>query len=706
MDGERRELEPRVLQVLVALACARPGVVSRERLISQCWNGRIVGDDALNRCIVALRHLANEFSPVPFAIETVPRVGYCLVELGANGAPVESVARFSRSARLAAAVIAFTLLATLLAYAWNASGRGEKQAASIAVLPFRNLTSSDAYFAEGVGEEILSQLAREPEFRVAGRISSSQFGKDPDLGEVARRLDVDYVLDGSVRTQDGRVRVTAALTRANDSRRLWSESYDGGLDNIFEIQQQIGSSVAVALRRKLVRTGPASRFLVTNGEAYSLYLTARGLIRTNKRDDGGTAARLLRDAISSDPDFAPAWAGLAEATRLEGASKGYEGFVDATPRAEKYARHALKLAPGLSDAHRTMGMILAFGAPDAQTHLRRAAELDPNNAENLIWLSVAHDAAGEFEKELATSRRAVDLDPYWFRTVASAAVATAEMGNRDEAEALVRRRFSQNHVVQHLLLSRIASIFGDYSEAVRRLSIVVRSNSPRWSESAKLYLNDANNAAGLAGHSMAAVPPPNDQRRFTAVWMDSAPSETVWRSRNRSKVAAETYREYNHKSAKLMLGAGRGGELISAYDGPAGLLTFLPGEPVRIDQLPEAPVVALALRQAGRAADEERLLRQANAAIRATYRRGRVPFWFDADCAAIAAVQGRNDDALSMLERAERRGWTHSANTDLRDIGHEPAFRSLRGVPRFESLRARMAARRAKERHEIGRLPL
>ena len=86
MDDERRELEPRVAQVLVALASARPEVVSRDRLIEQCWDGRMVGDDALNRCIVALRHLAKEFSPEPFLIETVPRVGYTLIERGVSAA--------------------------------------------------------------------------------------------------------------------------------------------------------------------------------------------------------------------------------------------------------------------------------------------------------------------------------------------------------------------------------------------------------------------------------------------------------------------------------------------------------------------------------------------------------------------------------------------------------------------------------------------
>src|SRR5687767_9339556 len=233
MNGERRELEPRVAQVLVALASARPAVVSRDRLIEQCWDGRIVGDDSINRCIVALRHLAKEFSPEPFAIETVPRVGYCLVER-----PQSAGWSGWRKRRLAAvaALLALFLVGAGVYLGGFGIGRAAAEPASIAVLPFRNLSAGDPYFAEGIGEEIIGQLAREPHFRVAGSISSSQFKPDADVREVARRLDVDYVVEGSVRRQSDRVRVDAGLVRASDGVRFWSDTYDGKLDDIFAFQ--------------------------------------------------------------------------------------------------------------------------------------------------------------------------------------------------------------------------------------------------------------------------------------------------------------------------------------------------------------------------------------------------------------------------------------------------------------------------------------
>ena len=152
-----------------------------------------------------------------------------------------------------------------------------------------------------------------------------------------------------------------------------------------------------------------------------------------------------------------------------------------------------------------------------------------------------------------------------------------------------------------------------------------------------------------------------------------------------------------------MLNAGRARELIATYDGPTGLLRLRSGKAVRVDQLSETPVIALALRAAGRKAEADRILRQADAAMRAVLARGRVPFWFEADAAAIWAVQGRTGDAISMLERAMSRGWAHVGSADLPDIGDEPAFRSLHKDPRFERIRAKLSANHARERRESER---
>jgi tetratricopeptide (TPR) repeat protein len=324
----------------------------------------------------------------------------------------------------------------------------------------------------------------------------------------------------------------------------------------------------------------------------------------------------------------------------------------------------------------------------------------------MIGLGGADGATGEFDQELAAYRRANELDPLWFRTVGVVAIAAAEMGDRAEAEAVARRGFPNNEIQQHVLLGRLAWILGDFSEAARHWSIVARSNSPRWRDTTRRSMNDALFAVRLRTEPGVAVPRPSDQRHLWRIWMDAPPAPPVWQARNRDLIAAEVYRDENHVAAKLMLNAGRTRELAAAYGSAVGLLGLRPGQPPRIDQLSETPVVALALRQAGRTAEADRLLREADAAVRATYRRGRVPFWFDADAAAIWAVQGRADEALAMLERAADRGWTHAGSTDLRNVNDEPAFRALHGLPRFERIRARLDAHYARERAETAQLQI
>ena len=698
VNGERRELQPRVMQVLVALAKAKGAVVSRDRLFELCWDGRIVGDDALNRCIQSLRHLAREFAPQPFTIDTMARVGHRLV-VPENKLAGTAPSKGLRARLAVAAGLALLLLAVAGFIVWQQRSIATAPA-SIAVLPFRNLGTGDPYFAEGIGEEILGQLAREPHFRVAGSSSSSQFGENPNVNEVARRLHVDYILEGSVRRQGDRVRVNAGLVRASDGIRLWSDSYDGKLDDIFAIQQRIGTAIAGALQRKLVRYPALSGPLVTKGEAYNLYLAARALIRTNNRRVAPTAVDLLRDAIRIDPGYAPAWASLAGATNMQAALGGHEDFIAAMRKSRVYAEHAVGLAPDLAEAHAALGETYGFGEPEAVAHFRRAAQLEPNSAERLMELGSVRAAMGDFEGELAAYRRANQIDPLWYTTTGMRAIGSAAMGERGQAEAIARDLPDKGANLD-VLLGRIAWILADYSEAVRHYSIVARSNSPRWGHVATRSLHDATYAVGIRSGRPEDVPHRNSNRNDWRAWMDSPPAPAVWRQRNRDGIAREVYRKHNLLAAKLMLSDGRWQELVATYDGPVGLFGLGPRRRLRIDQLREAPVVALALRQAGRNADADRLLRQADAATRTVYRRGRVPFWFDADAAALFAVEGRADEALATLERAFERGWRQNGGSDLRDIADEPAFGSLHGEPRFKRLQGLLTAHYARERREV-----
>ncbi|MEO5578451.1 MAG: winged helix-turn-helix domain-containing protein [Sphingomicrobium sp.] len=706
MNGERHELEPKVAQVLVALALDRSNVVSRDQLIEQCWDGRIVGDDALNRCIVALRHLAKEFSPEPFTIETIARVGYSLIERPADGdaraAAVGKRQWFGKRIGLVA-LLALVVIGSTVAFAWSQFARGSEPA-SIAVLPFRNLSSGDSFFAEGVGEEIMGQLAREPAFRVAGSSSAAQFSGPSDPRKVGQALGVDYLLEGSVRPGGDRVRVNAALIRTRDGMRMWSETYDRRLDDILEIQAAIGQAVADGLRRKLVHVGPGVARAV-NGEAYALYLSARGLLRSGNPQTAQDAVDLLRQAIHLDPGFAPAWSSLAQGLKLKGATTGTEGLVAILPQAQNAARRALQLDPNLADAHAVLADLLGEDTPEGLAHLRRAAALDTRSGQGQIWKGAAHYISGEYEAGLAAYRRAQDLDPLWPVPVRVLVDVTAGMGDRPAAEAIVMRGFPEDKMLQQFALGRVAWLSGDFSEAVRRWSIVANQSSSRWASPAKLSLQDSLFLLKLSSTlpSRPAKPFVGQNRYGPRVWMDEAPSPAEWQNRNRSFAAALVNHDVNVVAAKRMLASGRARELVATYYGPAGLLYMRPGVRVGVCDLHEAALVALALQTAGRREEADALLRDADALLRAAYRRGPVPIWFDEDAAAIWAVMGKSSQAIEALDRALRRGGAHAGRTDLPKVEDEPAFRSLRGDPRFEALRSKHAAHYARERAETAR---
>jgi TolB-like protein/DNA-binding winged helix-turn-helix (wHTH) protein len=699
MNGQAHDLEPRIAQVLVALASARPRVVSRDRLVDQCWGGRIVGDDTLNRCIVALRQLAKEYSPEPFAIETVRGVGYCLVER--PGAERSDRHRISARAWAVALVFALALAG---AAAWIMSDRAQAAPATIAVLPFRNLAAGDAYFAEGVGEEILAQLTREPAFRVAGPASAAQFAGEPDVRKVGRSLGVDYVLQGSVRPDGDRVRVNAALVQTRDGMRLWSETYDRKLDDILAIQSAIGQAVASGLKRRLVHSG-ANDSRPVNGKAYALYLSARGLLRSDNPQSGQEAVELLKEAVRLDPSFAAAWSSLAQALELNGATKGSEGMVAIIPEAQAAARRALQLDPNLVDAHGTLGRLLGDDRPEGFGHLKRAAELEPRSAEGLLRRSAAFHVGGQFEQALGAIRLAHQADPLWQQPMRAFIDDTIELADRATAEAAVKAEIRDDPDLLSFALARVALFAGDYSEAARRWSSIAEGQS-RWSGPSKGGLDKTLTILKLSDAPPTRAPLATiGQNRFAlAVANPKTPSPAEWRLTNRSPAATLVYQDSNSLAAKLILQAGRADDLVATYDSPTGLLGIRRGVPINICYVRDAATVALALREVGRGREADALLAQADAVVRAAGRQGRVPKWFDEDAAGIWAVQGKPDLAIAALERALRRGWMHTSRTDLARLSDEPAFRSLRGRPRFEALQAKYDAHFARERRETAQV--
>ncbi|GAB2664770.1 hypothetical protein [Arenimonas aestuarii] len=286
---------------------------------------------------------------------------------------------------------------------------------SIAVLAFDDLSADQdqAYFAEGVSEELLNVLARIDGLKVAARTSSFKFKDgDADIGEIGRALGVDAVLEGSVRKSGDQMRITAQLIKVSDGFHLWSESYDRKVDNIFAVQDEIATAIVDALKLQLdIEEETAGR--TTNVAAYDLYLRGRQEGRQPTREGLLKAIDLYEQALALDDEFAAAYGGIAEAwVWLE----DYGGFraTEAFPRAEQAARRALELDPQSAEAKTAMAMVTDRYYNDQQRAAALFEDILATSPNHVVAYNLYADAlldTGEPRRAVEVQRRAVALDP-------------------------------------------------------------------------------------------------------------------------------------------------------------------------------------------------------------------------------------------------------------------------------------------------------
>ncbi len=290
---------------------------------------------------------------------------------------------------------------------------------SIAVLPFDNLSRDpdNAFFAEGVQDEILTRLAKVADLKVIARTSTQKFKSAPaDLREVAKQLDVTNILEGSVQKVNDQVRVNVQLINALTNAHLWAEIYDRKLSDIFAVQSDIAKTVADTLQAKL--TGAEKQMMAaqptTDTAAYELYHKGRSLWEKRSGDNIPKAIAFYEQAIARDPNYALAYAGLSSAYIILPFWAGVDR-LDASSKAKDAALKALRLDPNLAEAHLALGKVLFFSEidlPGALREYQRAIELQPNDATAHHWLgNDALAALGRFEEAIAQGKRAVELDP-------------------------------------------------------------------------------------------------------------------------------------------------------------------------------------------------------------------------------------------------------------------------------------------------------
>ena len=317
-------------------------------------------------------------------------------------------------------------------------------AKSIAVLPFVNMSgdTENEYFADGLSEELLNLLAKIPDLRVAARTSAFKFkGEKIDVKDVAQKLNVAHVLEGSVRKSGNKVRITTQLIKAADGYHLWSETYDRTLDDIFVVQDDIAGEVVKALKLTLLGTTSVTRSKPVNPEAYSFALQGRFFLDRGGREDLERSVDYFRQARERDPSYAPAWAGLSQAYAAQ-ADVDYLPLVDGYRQAREAAEKALALDPQLVDAHLAMGRIQQVHDWDwaaADASFRRALELEPGSAQALRQVSAQAMTLGRWSEAIDLANKAIGRDPLRPNSYSNLGNALLAANRDTEAEAAFRK---------------------------------------------------------------------------------------------------------------------------------------------------------------------------------------------------------------------------------------------------------------------------
>ncbi len=362
---------------------------------------------------------------------------------------------------------------------------------SIAVLPFDNLSRDpdNAYFCEGVQDEILTRLAKIADLKVISRTSTQHFKSTPDnLPQIAKQLGVAHILEGSVQKANDQVRVNVQLINALTDAHLWADTYDRKLTDIFAVESEIAKTIAETLQARLSGSEKSliAKTPTVNPEAYELYLKGRFFWNKRTGDDLRKSIGYLKQAIAKDPGYALAYAALADSygiLRFYGGASPDESIVPAAAAANK----ALELDDSLAEAHASLGLI---ATEELELHrgvseLERAVQLNPNYATAHHWLSLALTALGQSDRSVAELKRALELDPLSMVINADLSIGYLYARRYDEAEAQARKtlEIDPRSFLAHYYLGMALQLKGRLKEAIPEFQKAVELNHDPYSMS-------------------------------------------------------------------------------------------------------------------------------------------------------------------------------------------------------------------------------
>src|SRR5712692_8506146 len=401
---------------------------------------------------------------------------------------------------MSVALIALTFGVFLFFHRSRSALPGWAKDKSIAVLPFANLSRDpdNAYFADGIQEEILARLSKIAELKVISRTSTQKYKSAPDnLREIAHQLGVTHILEGTVQKAADQVRVNVQLINATTDAHLWAEIYDRKLTDIFGVESDIAKTIADTLQAKL--TGAEEHAIAArpteNTQAYQLYLKGRYFWNKRTGNDLKKSIDYFQQAIAADPKYALAYVGIADAyVLLPGYSAGTPR--DCYPKAKAAAKKALELDETLAEAHTTLAMpiwLYDFDSSQATREFQRAIELNPNYATAHHWFSLGLASLGRFDDAIAEGKRAVELDPL-------SLVINADLGadyylarRYDEAIAQQRKTLEMDpgFYYAHFILGEALAAKGAFEQAIEEYRKAHALDDDPW-------------VLGLLGHAYAS----------------------------------------------------------------------------------------------------------------------------------------------------------------------------------------------------------
>jgi TolB-like protein/DNA-binding winged helix-turn-helix (wHTH) protein/tetratricopeptide (TPR) repeat protein len=515
-SGRRVSLQEQPFRVLVALL-ERPGeMVTREQLRERIWpEGTFVDfDTALNKAVGKVRDVLGDSATAPRFIETLPRRGYRFlapvepISAGSDavdpplpgistemlGAPVVNKVEAGTHGpeerrhmrKISLTVVAVMLLAsTAAALRFRGSGTGgQARFDSVAVLPLENLSGSsdNEYLADGITDELITELAKFGSLRVISRTSVMRFkGSPPAIPEIARQLNVAVIVSGSVVRAGNRVRIRAQMIDAANDQHIWAQSYEQELADLLTLQRQMAHDIATEINATLT-----AREMPGSSRVRAIRLDARENYwkgQTRLHDSPSEALRYFERAIELDPGYAAAYAGLAEASFWPAWIWGTASPASAFPRGKAAALKALELDPGSSAAHAALAWAKLFYEWDwrgAEESVKQAIRLSPSNAWAHHHYARILAVNGRFTESIHEANRVLELDPLDFRS-----------GGNMAWMLYLARRFDESVLVLERMIRMYPSIHGFHRflawnyiaqrrlpEAIRELHLTRQVDSP------------------------------------------------------------------------------------------------------------------------------------------------------------------------------------------------------------------------------------